>query len=113
MSVLLLKVTLPPLYPSEDFINALPIFDIEYYLCTDRDMECTPDKPLESLAFLDEKRLKDALSDEAQQMSPDPCVYMVVTSCLVERLFDFVKLSTQGRFLLDEYLCQKMNNDDY
>lgn len=71
-------------------------------------MECTPNKPLESLAYLDETKLKKSLAEEAKQMLPDPCVYMVVTACLMERLFDFMKMSVHGKHILD----QKRNGDD-
>merc|ERR1711862_1017534 len=97
-AILLLRVNFPLLYPFDE--SSLPIFNIEYFICTDRNMLCTPDKPLDSLAHLDEIKLKKALVEEARQMLPDPCVYMVVTACLVERLFEFIKMSVQGRHVL-------------
>mmetsp|Transcript_23695 Transcript_23695/g.40467 ORF Transcript_23695/g.40467 Transcript_23695/m.40467 type:complete len:371 (-) Transcript_23695:67-1179(-) len=117
-AVLLLRVTLPSLYPSEEdnaddddasdnhpnrTLLLLPTFDIAYFLCTHKDMECTPDKPLESVGHLDERKLNDAMMEEARQLLPDPCVYMVVTSVLMERLFEFVALSVRGKFILDQY----------
>lgn len=108
-ALLLVRVTLPSLYPLGDSTveNSLPAFDIEYFCCTEREMECTPDKPLESLAYLDETRLKESLCAESKEILPDPCVYMAVTACLMERLFEFMKMSIQGRHVLEKYLSQK------
>ena len=111
VSLVLLRVSLPVLYPSEEHSFALPKFDIEYFLCTHREMEYPPDKPLESLAFLDEEGLRGTLNEAVQQLLPDPCVYMVITECLMMRLFEFVKLETKGKYLLDEFLLQKTNGD--
>ena len=107
-TVILLNVTLPSLYPmGESSNNNLPTFDIAYFCCTDREMKCTPDKPLNSLADLDETGLKESLIEEAKQLLPDPFVY-VVTSCLMERIFEFVTLSVHGKHVLD----QKRNSSD-
>ena len=107
-TVILLNVTLPSLYPmGESSNNNLPTFDIAYFCCTDREMKCTPDKPLNSLADLDETGLKESLIEEAQQFSPDPSIYMVVC-CLMERIFEFVSLSVHGKHVLD----QKRNSSD-
>lgn len=106
-AVLLLRVTLPSLYPLDG--SSLPAFDVDYFVCTDRDMDCAPDKPLESLAHLDETKLKEALAEEARHMLPDPCVYHVVHACLRERLFEFVNMSVQGRHLLGQYRGQNMS----
>jgi len=100
-AVLLLRATLPPRYPLH--ASSSPDFRIEYFVCTHRDMDCPPDKPLASLAHLDEARLKDMLAEEARHMAPDPCVYHVVEACLKERLFECVKMSVQGRHALEQY----------
>lgn len=108
-ALLLVRVTLPSFYPlgGSTAENSLPAFDIEYFCCTEREMECTPDKPLESLAYLDKTRIKESLCAESKQILPDPCVYMAVTACLMERLFEFIKMSIQGRHVLEKYLSQK------
>ena len=72
-------------------------------------MKCTPDKPLNSLADLDETGLKESLIEEAQQILPDPSIYMVVTACLMERIFEFITLSVYGKHVL---LDQKRNSND-
>ena len=109
-TVILLNVTLPSLYPmGESSNNNLPTFDIAYFCCTDREMKCTPDKPLNSLADLDETGLKESLIEEAQQLLPDPSIYMVTTACLMERIFEFVTLSVHGKHVLD----QKRNFNDH
>ena len=71
--LILLRVTLPPFYPSEEELSPsgdsphlLPAFDIEDFVCTHRDMKCTPDKPLVSLANLDEFGLKQLMTEEAK-----------------------------------------------
>ena len=99
-ALLLLRVTLPALYPFDE--NSVPVFDFEYFIATDRDAVCNPDKSIETLAHLEEYKLKDALKEEAKQILPDPCVYEVVTSWLIERLFDFVTLSVHAQLQLNQ-----------
>jgi hypothetical protein len=98
-ALLLLRVTLPALYPFDE--DSVPVFDFEYFIATDRDAVCNPDKSIETLAHLEEYKLKDALKEEAKQTLPDPCVYEVVTSWLIERLFDFVTLSVHAQLQLN------------
>ena len=98
-ALLLLRVTLPTLYPFDE--KSAPVFDFDYFIATDRDAVCNPDKPIETLAHLEEYELKGALSKEAKQILPDPCVYEVVTSWLIERLFDFVTLSVHAQLQLN------------
>eukprot|EP00578_Thalassiosira_sp_NH16_P015420 CAMPEP_0181126238 /NCGR_PEP_ID=MMETSP1071-20121207/27512_1 /TAXON_ID=35127 /ORGANISM="Thalassiosira sp., Strain NH16" /LENGTH=374 /DNA_ID=CAMNT_0023211805 /DNA_START=143 /DNA_END=1267 /DNA_ORIENTATION=+ len=122
VALILLKVTLPSLYPSEaaedssnDYsaISAItPKFDVEYFVCTHGEMECTPDKPLETLGIVDEGGLQNALCEEAHQTLPDPCIYMMITACAAERLFEFVRLTDRGRFLLEEYLCRRKMQEE-
>ena len=95
---LLLKVTLPPSYPLDE--TTVPVFSVEYFIATDRDAVCNPEKPLESLAYLDESRLYNALREEAKHILPDPCVYEVVDSWLTGHLFDFLKISVHARHAL-------------
>jgi len=95
---LLLKVTLPALYPLDE--TTVPTFSVECFVATDRTAICNPDKPLESLANLEENRLYDALREEAKQLLPDPCVYEVVDSWLMEHLFEFMNISIHARHAL-------------
>jgi hypothetical protein len=92
---LLLRVTLPALYPLDE--TSVPVFDVAYFIVTDREAVCNPDKALETLAHLEEGILKDALIIEAKLILPDPCVYEVVTSYLQERLFDYVRMSVHAQ----------------
>eukprot|EP00979_Chaetoceros_neogracilis_P017300 scaffold10201_cov143-Chaetoceros_neogracile.AAC.3 len=92
---LLLQVTLPALYPLDE--TSVPVFDVAYFIVTDRGAVCNPDKALETLAHLEEGILKDALIIEAKLILPDPCVYEVVTSYLQERLFDYVRMSVHAQ----------------
>ena len=92
---LLLRVTLPALYPLDE--TSVPVFDVAYFIVTDREAVCNPDKALETLAHLEEGILKDALIIEAKLILPDPCVYEVVTSYLQEHLFDYVRMSVHAQ----------------
>eukprot|EP00545_Synedropsis_sp_CCMP1620_P001002 CAMPEP_0119014074 /NCGR_PEP_ID=MMETSP1176-20130426/9339_1 /TAXON_ID=265551 /ORGANISM="Synedropsis recta cf, Strain CCMP1620" /LENGTH=313 /DNA_ID=CAMNT_0006967211 /DNA_START=94 /DNA_END=1035 /DNA_ORIENTATION=+ len=90
---LLLKVTLPPMYPE----SALPQFEVAYFVVTDRTAVCSADKPLESLVNLQEDKLLEALLEQAQQIVPDPCVYELAVMWLTDNLFDFCVLHTHGQ----------------
>lgn len=92
---LLLKVTMPSHYPLDE--SYIPTFEILYFMATDREAVCNPDKPLESLAYLEESLLIEALQQEAMQILPDPCVYEVMNACLMERMFEFVKMSIHAQ----------------
>ena len=95
-AVLLLRVIMPKMYPIDE--TSIPNFVIEDFIATDREALCNPDKPLESLAHLAENRLKNTLEEEARLLLPDPCVYEVVTSSLMERLFDFLTMSVHAQY---------------
>jgi len=92
---LLVRVTLPALYPLDE--TSIPVLDVEYFIATDREAVCNPDKALESLAHLEEGIFKHAFAEEAKQILPDPCVYEVVTPWLMERLFDYVNMSVHAQ----------------
>jgi hypothetical protein len=85
---LLLQVTLPSHYPLEK----TPIFQVLLFVLTDKTMECSSNKPLESLAYLQGEALTEALSTEAQLLVPDPSVYEVAATWLSEHLFDYVTM---------------------
>jgi len=97
-SLLLLKVTFPKLYPLDESVT--PNFSIEYFMAADREAVCNPDKQIETLAHLEESTLVDALVGEAKNILPDPCVYEVVSYWLVERLFDYVRMSAHAQLSL-------------
>lgn len=97
-ALLLLKVTFPKLYPLDESVT--PEFSIQYFTATDREAVCNPDKQIETLAHLEESKLKDALEEEAKKILPDPCVYEVVSSWLVERLFDYLAISVHAQMSL-------------
>lgn len=90
----LLHVTYPQLYPLG---GSTPHYEIDYFMVTDRTAVCSADKPLESLAYLEETALRDALKTESGQILPDPCVYEVAVSWLSDNLFDFVTMHTHGQ----------------
>ena len=54
----------------------------------------SPDKPLASLAYLEETKLQDAPKMEAEQILPDLCAYEVPVSWLPENLFGCVTMHT-------------------
>jgi hypothetical protein len=90
---LLLRVTYPPLYPLG---GSTPQIDIPYFMVTDRTVVCSADKPLETLAYLEERQFQDAIQAESQHLLPDPSVYEVVSSWLPEHLFSFVTMHTHA-----------------
>ena len=90
---MLLRVTYPPLYPLG---GSTPQIDISYFMVTDRTVVCSADKPLETLAYLDERRFQEAIQAESQHLLPDPSVYEVVASWLPEHLFSFVTMHTHA-----------------
>jgi hypothetical protein len=87
----LLHATYPPLYPLG---GSTPQFEISYFMVTNQTTVCSADKPLESLAYLEETKLQDAFKMEAEQILPDPCVYEVAVSWLPENLFGCVTMHT-------------------
>jgi hypothetical protein len=91
VAYVLLHVTYPPLYPLG---GSTPYYEIDYFMVTDQTAVCSADKPLESLAYLEETALRDALKTESGQILPDPCVYEVAVSWLTDNLFDFVIMHT-------------------
>jgi hypothetical protein len=89
VTLILLRVTPPPLYPS----SAPPRWDFESVMITDKQAMCSADKPLESLAFLDEKRLQQALLEKAEEeILPYPCVYELGVTFLSEQIFEFLQI---------------------
>jgi hypothetical protein len=88
VALILLRVTPPPLYPG----SAPPRWDFESVMVSDKLAMCSADKPLESLAFLDEKRLQQALLEQAEEILPYPCVYEIGVTWLSEQVFEFLQL---------------------
>jgi hypothetical protein len=89
---ILLSVELPPLYP---FAGSPPRFDFTDIMVTDKTAVCSPDKAPESLAFMDETKLREGMLKEATEILPDPCVYEVVT-WLSENAFAFLQIRTHA-----------------
>lgn len=94
VAFVLLHVTYPQLYPLG---GSTPHYEIDYFMVADRTAVCNADKPLESLAYLEETALRDALKTESGQILPDPCVYEVAVSWLSDNLFNFVTMHTHGQ----------------
>jgi hypothetical protein len=76
---LCLRITYPQLYPLG---GSPPLMEISYFMVTDKTVVCSPDKPLESLAYLEEIKLQEAFATESQQILPDPSVYEVAVTWL-------------------------------
>lgn len=89
----LLRVELPPRYPLH---GAVPNFSFAYFMVTDKAATCSADKPLVSLAYLDETKLLQSMEKEAEEMQPDPCVYELASTWLSESLFDYVVMHSHG-----------------
>ena len=88
-ALIVLHVVLPPLYPNNSVSPQIKIHD-----CMVCDMEavCSPDKPLETLAFLNETKLQDALATEIEGILPYPCIYEVGVTWLAENVFHYLEL---------------------
>lgn len=91
LASLLLKIMYPPLYPLG---GATPQIEIIYFMVTDRTVVCSPDKPLESIAFLEEPKFQEAFNLQSTAILPDPSVYEVAVTWLHENLFEFVAMHT-------------------
>lgn len=73
---IVLSVKLPSHYPLQ---GATPDFQLSDIMITDKNAVCSPDKTLESLAFVDQKKLLNDMVKEATLLLPDPSVYEIVT----------------------------------
>ena len=95
-ATLILRVSLPPFYlrSSETATSSpTPHFDFIQVMVTDKQALCSADKPLESLAWLDETAILDAMTLHAkQELLPYPCVYELAETWLSEHLFEYLKL---------------------
>jgi hypothetical protein len=92
---LLLRVTLPPTYPLvTESPESSPHFEVVYFMCADNLEEVNADKPIESMAFLDEVQLLEAFQKECHLLLPDLSVYEVASSWLCENLANFLSLNT-------------------
>ena len=88
-ALLLVRVTLPPLYLNPDGDSQIPIWEFPHVMVTDKDELCSADKPLESLAWLDTVRVQESLSRlAAEELLPYPAVYETTVTWLSEHVFD-------------------------
>jgi hypothetical protein len=92
-ALVVLHMTLPPKYP-----NTAPTIQIVHDWCmvTDKNAVCSPDKPLEMLAFWDESKLQAALAEEIKGILPYPCVYEVGVTWLTESIFNYLELRVRA-----------------
>jgi len=92
VAYIILSVSLPPRYP----MGATPRFELSDIMIVDKTDLCSPDKTLETLAFLDQEKLLDDLRKQAEMVLPDPCVYEAAT-WLTENVFDAaLQMRTHG-----------------
>ena len=89
----LLQITLPPSYPEA----SLPKIEVAYFCVTDQNAQMGGDKALESLVHLEEERLLQDLTEQANDIVPMPCVYEVAASWLPEHVFEYCKLRTHAQ----------------
>merc|ERR1712194_662255 len=90
--LILMRVTLPPLYLNSEG-SQTPVWEFLDVMVMDKKFFCSADKPLESLAWLDEQKLKDAMNSEAQEsLLPYPCVYESVVTWLSENVYDYLNI---------------------
>ena len=91
-ALVLIRVTLPPLYLNSEDSQA-PVWDFEYVMVTDKNAFCSADKPLESLAWLNESDIKEAMTKHAEEvLLPYPCVYEVAVTWLSENIFSYLNM---------------------
>ena len=76
---------------------SVPTMEVAYFCATDRNAQMSVDKALESLVHLEEDRLLQALTEQAQQVVPMPCVYEVAATWLPDHLFEYCKLRTHAQ----------------
>jgi len=93
VATVLLQVMLSPSYPEA----SVPTMEVAYFCATDRNAQMSVDKALESLVHLEEDRLLQALTEQAQQVVPMPCVYEVAATWLPDHLFEYCKLRTHAQ----------------
>lgn len=96
-AVLVFRVTLPPLYLDGTGEGPqppqMPTWTFEYVMVTDRRQFCSADRALESLAWLDEGKLKVAMAREAEEvLLPYPCVYELSVPWLKEHVFEYLHM---------------------
>lgn len=89
-ALLLLQVTLPPLYPlAEDVEAALPVVSIVAFECYDGKKSVNADKPYESLAHLDKDAFLNGLREQFTEVLPDLAVFEVCVSWTKDNLLQF------------------------
>lgn len=89
---MLMSVEFPNLYPLD---YAKPSFMVSYFMVTDKTTVCNANKPLESLGFLEESNLTDAIHTEVETLLPYPCIYEIASTWLPENLFSkFITIKT-------------------
>ncbi len=85
----LLHVSYPPNYPLE---TTPPTIRILWHLVTQKSLVVSSNKPLESLAVLQEEALFQAMSEEAQEsLLGMPSVYELLDTWLTEHSFEFLQ----------------------
>lgn len=90
---ILLSVSFPSMYPLYDEIPSFKLADV---MITDKNAENSPDKPLESLGFLDEQKLIEDLNQQARDILPDLCVYEIGVGWLTENAFSSLEMRTHA-----------------
>ena len=91
---MIVRVTLPPLYLNSEG-SQTPVWEFEEVLVTDKNFMCSADKPLESVAWLDEAKIKAAMDQEAQDsLLPYPCVYELAVTWLTENVYDYLNIQS-------------------
>mmetsp|Transcript_19409 Transcript_19409/g.42205 ORF Transcript_19409/g.42205 Transcript_19409/m.42205 type:complete len:318 (-) Transcript_19409:242-1195(-) len=93
VATLLLQVVLPPLYPE----SSLPHITVAYFAVTDRSMQISANKSLESLVHLEEEGLVQELGEQAREIVPLPCIYELATTWLTDHIFEYCNLRTHAQ----------------
>lgn len=86
---LLLHIGYPNNYPLE---TTPPTIKLVYCIVTKKSLLVPDNKPLESIAYVDEEKLFSAMSDEAQEsLLGMPSVYELLDTWLTEHFFDHIE----------------------
>lgn len=89
VAFVVVHVTLPATYPNA---GTAPTIQIHDCMVADKNAVCSPDKPLETLAYLDETKLQEALAEEIQGILPYPCIYEAGVTWLTENIYTYLEL---------------------
>lgn len=91
IAYLLVELILPPTYPMQ---ATPPSIKVSWFCRTQKSLVVAFNKPLETMGVLDEKRLVEALTEQAQELIGMPCLYEILDNWFAEHCFEFISVSS-------------------